>query len=535
MAADAPLLAEGEAALAEVVELRVAGRTWVFPAAPALARAQLLRKLGRLTSAAHLVVDASPHLLSAVCSALALGSPEACLSARDYLGAPLASLEARVLLESTCEDLVARLRAGPPVALCASGVDQAPHRAFLETVPEELLQAGLYVAAVSPSSPPATRVSRAARALSAEDTEATLRVLERTRTETLPPVCGEELVTKQTTVAFLLAGSLASAHRLLERLPELGTLFSASTRLALWRRALTTLYALEWSPQSAHVEELAVPWEAARGLRRLIGSGGCLDCVHVSRSADLWLLWGASSPLAPEHRQLPAEADVRPSAVLRVPWLARLRFDGPLYLTGSLLQECLMAPSVEDRGVVGDVDLFTTEPDAAEALRDAVEAAMGVEAALGETVVREDRSEHHWVLRSSAVGHRCAGTADVFYCALERVRTFHLPCCRCALDWASGRLLVLPSCVWALASGINIDYRFPAGSKGLLEVLARKHAAGFALVVNERERWRLAELMRSRVVALDRGAQALHELEAWFTGSFEAVLPEAAAHRAQGQ
>jgi hypothetical protein len=76
---------------------------------------------------------------------------------------------------------------------------------------------------------------------------------------------------------------------------------------------------------------------------------------------------------------------------------------------------------------------------------------------------------------------------DYFSC----VSRFHLPCVRGYYD--NNTVYLLPSCVTALMTHINIDYKYFAGSRDPINILNKYRMRGFGTIVNENEKKHIVE------------------------------------------
>ena len=80
---------------------------------------------------------------------------------------------------------------------------------------------------------------------------------------------------------------------------------------------------------------------------------------------------------------------------------------------------------------------------------------------------------------------------DFFSC----VSKFHLPCVRSYYDGAN--IYLLPSCISAYMTGINIDYKYFAGKNNPIEILNKYRMRGFGTLLNEKEKISMVEYICS--------------------------------------
>jgi len=78
-------------------------------------------------------------------------------------------------------------------------------------------------------------------------------------------------------------------------------------------------------------------------------------------------------------------------------------------------------------------------------------------------------------------------TDEFFSC----VANFHLPCVRAYYNGEN--VFMLPSCVTALMTNINIDYKYFAGVRDPIEILNKYRVRGFGTLINEQEKLRMIE------------------------------------------
>ena len=66
------------------------------------------------------------------------------------------------------------------------------------------------------------------------------------------------------------------------------------------------------------------------------------------------------------------------------------------------------------------------------------------------------------------------------------VGKFHLPCVRCYFH--NNRVYLLPSCITAIMTGINIDFKYFTGSSLPPDIIAKYRKRGFGTLVNKIEK-----------------------------------------------
>ena len=71
------------------------------------------------------------------------------------------------------------------------------------------------------------------------------------------------------------------------------------------------------------------------------------------------------------------------------------------------------------------------------------------------------------------------------------VSRFHLPCVRSYYD--GGNVYLLPSCITALMTHINIDYKYFAGIRDPIEIINKYRMRGFGTIINDKEKSHMVE------------------------------------------
>lgn len=72
---------------------------------------------------------------------------------------------------------------------------------------------------------------------------------------------------------------------------------------------------------------------------------------------------------------------------------------------------------------------------------------------------------------------------DDFFSTVAR---FHLPCVRGY--YSNNNVYLLPSCITAMMTGINIDYKYFAGIRDPVEILNKYRVRGFGIILNKKEK-----------------------------------------------
>jgi hypothetical protein len=73
---------------------------------------------------------------------------------------------------------------------------------------------------------------------------------------------------------------------------------------------------------------------------------------------------------------------------------------------------------------------------------------------------------------------------------ISAVAQFHLPCVRSFYDGTN--VLLTTSCITAMMTGINIEYKYFAGVRDPIEILMKYQSRGFGTILNENERYHMA-------------------------------------------
>jgi hypothetical protein len=214
-----------------------------------------------------------------------------------------------------------------------------------------------------------------------------------------------------------------------------------------------------------------------------------------------WLLPGSSGPPA----IVPSEAELRRRISSTVPWLDDAWRQGlRAGLTGSLLPE--LAATVDDVGAslapANDVDLWVEGSEALSVALPIVLRCMETWARnFGGDLRVEVRTAgpRRWCLEALAPsGQRVASAAarcDLYVNDGRRIASYHLPQVRASFD--GERLTMCASCALAWATGVNIDYSyFASAHKTPLDIISRKWAAGFNVLLNRQEHVMVLDFLR---------------------------------------
>jgi hypothetical protein len=241
-------------------------------------------------------------------------------------------------------------------------------------------------------------------------------------------------------------------------------------------------------------------------LGRLLSLGLRPTDVVPSSATASWSCW-----LLPCNAADPLPLVVASEAVLRrrvadaVPWLDAAWCRGlGAGLTGSLLTE-LAVDAGSPLAPADDVDLWVETPAALEEAMELVHRCMrewafglvppGVAAPVVEVCAM---GGHRWRLEVKLPDRHlesAAARCDLYVNSYRRVANYHLPQVRASFDGA--RLLVCASCALSWASALNIDYSyFASASKTPLEIIARKWAAGFNVLLNRQEHDMVVDYLR---------------------------------------
>jgi hypothetical protein len=193
-------------------------------------------------------------------------------------------------------------------------------------------------------------------------------------------------------------------------------------------------------------------------------------------------------------------------------------------VTGSLLTEAVARPGAESDGLVGDVDIFCPDPSRLEELARAV-----AEAVPSATVSPMNASRWRLEPRDSGPGHWCS-RADIYVNRMATVRTYHMPHVRAAYRWNAGQLLMFPSALVGLATGVNVEFMGSCGARNSYEVLERKWRAGFSALLSTREYFQFAEYLYNVATSQEERAS----LEAAISAGTEPLLPRHNLEEHQG-
>ena len=180
-----------------------------------------------------------------------------------------------------------------------------------------------------------------------------------------------------------------------------------------------------------------------------------------------------------------------------VPWLEELwNANVPINLTGSLLTE-VATDAARDLAPAQDVDLWLEREEHLDAVVGVVLASMQRWA--GCSVRAERKGPWRWRLDASAVDRRplCALHCDLYVNRPHQISTYHLPLVRATFD--GSQLLMAPSCVLAWTTWFNVDYsHFASESKMPMDIIARKWASGFDILLNNEEHDIMLSFLRRR-------------------------------------
>jgi hypothetical protein len=341
----------------------------------------------------------------------------------------------------------------------------------------------------------------------------------------------------------LLTRSEKGCLELLRRLPSVADLVGTVPAAELAGRALRHLYAEECrGDREACSDGPFVPLECVAALRGLL--------ARVLLGSDRRMLLGRLLPvdryvlgscrlLPPakgwcrslEEQAAPppqTDAELREELLRRVPWLARLPPDIDWHVTGSLLTEAMARPGAESDGLVGDVDIFCPDPSRLEELARAVAEAVP-SATVSSMNASRWRLEPRDLEAAPGPGHWCS-RGDIYVNRMATVRTYHMPHVRAAYRWNTGQLLMFPSALVGLATGVNVDYMGSCGARNSYEVLEKKWRAGFSALLSTREYFQFAEYLYNFATSQEER----ESLEAAVSAGLESLLPTHSLEEHQG-
>jgi hypothetical protein len=213
-----------------------------------------------------------------------------------------------------------------------------------------------------------------------------------------------------------------------------------------------------------------------------------------------------------ELRTLPTTAEELGALAKRaIPWLETLWQElGPrsLWLTGSLLTE-LANDSATAVGRADDTDVWCSRENLepfARLICDHMRRAWP-----GCSVSRVDLNSTHlklWALpQSMGDFHPAALRCDLYANSAAQVRKYHTPAVRCAFDGFS-ELVMQPSCAFAWATRVNVDFKGVRGSKSACLTWTRKWLLGFNFACSWAEYVRFASFMRNQAADVKSHWQA---------------------------
>jgi hypothetical protein len=523
--------------------------TWVFPFGPALGRSRVIQKLGTIEqlwngAPAVVVHQASNYLLTAVTAAGTVpASPGAVQTWLDALGflcsEPSQSLFHFVVIEAILRPL--RRRAGSPVPPQPCRSDQAPTRRILTDAAELLPLSPGRVRAIRdagydsrPLARPGPRVQPSEFRVIDPGAAEILEVLSH-----LQGAVPTGLREPKLCCLVLLTRSEKGCLELLRRLSSVADLVGTVPAAELAGRALRHLYAEECRGDREPCSDGPfVPLEcvaALRGLLARLGSNRRMllgrllpvdrDVLGVCRLPPPAKGWCRSleEQAAPPPQ---TDAELRKELLGRVPWLARLPPDIDWHVTGSLLTEAVARPGADSDGLVGDVDIFCPDSSRLEELARAV-----AEVVPSATVSSINASRWRLEPREAAPrpGHWCS-RGDIYVNNMATVRTYHMPHVRAAYRWNTGQLLMFPSALVGLATGVNVDYMGSCGARNSYEVLERKWRAGFSALLSTREYFQFAEYLYNVATSQEER----QSLEAAISAGTEPLLPTHNLEERQG-
>lgn len=312
----------------------------------------------------------------------------------------------------------------------------------------------------------------------------------------------------------LLARSEEGCMELLRRLAGLPSLIGTSRASDVAHLALRHLYAEE-SQRPASDPGPFVPLESVNTLRQLLTPKHApergqmlarilpvhptvLEFCRILPPAEPWCR------LLETSRRCPLTGEeVRGELIRRVPWLEVLsQIPMDSYVTGSLLTESIANFGGPSEGLVGDVDIFTSNPAELDGL------AIAVATAAGAVACRVNGSR--WRI-DPVVGGAESFTqrADVYVNRMSTVRSYHMPHVRAAFRWRTGEALLHPSALLGLATGIDLDFRASSGTRNSFQILERKWRAGFSVLLNTREYYQFMEYLLVTYPTEETGLLAL--------------------------
>jgi len=515
--------------------------TWVFPYSTALGNSHVIRKLGTVEtlwddSQAVVVHKASRDLLTAVKIAGTVPKDAENVAiwaeAMRYLCAsPTPELLCYVMSQSILARLC--LEAGPRVEKQHCRSDDACSRrllsdavALLRVSPEQahaIRDAG-YDSGSLPGHP--VRVVPSEFRSAEPAAEATLGALSCLATGASDPACHPFCQQQAVACLCLLTRSERGSLALLAGLPDVSAagLVSASQAVELTGRAIRHLYAEECRREACD-DGPFVPIGCLSVLRSLYvsarrSSTDVLQMIPMDKDVLRSCRFLPPTSIWCEHLLIHSvtlsEEGLRAELLRRVPWLEALdAADVPeCYLTGSLLTESLVRPGgvADAEGLVGDVDVFCTDPRALDAL-----ALVVCKAVPRATNIRRASATRWRVEPVAPDDDSWSSRSDVYVNSLSTVRNYHLPHVRVAFHWRKRQLRMHPSALFGLATGINVDFTGSCGARNSFEVLERKWRAGFSVLLNTREYGQLGEYLlnvaqssmerRALVSSLDQGTQ----------------------------
>lgn len=518
---------------------------WVFPFSPVLGSSHLLRKIGVIESIgagsnqeALVVHNASADLLAAVTTAgtIPVEGPTGVLCWLDALRYLCAKPSAEMTTFICAQCIVAPLwTLVPPCCreeLITCRSDLALTRRILTDAAVLLMQlslsqrtdiqeagydSGPIVLNTGLAAPPlATNIFRDAQ-LPPHLLDATLRIFDAAATVGDPSPSSPSMLSniRQTLICL----------RLMTR-TEKGCVEVLTTALPWLQRTTTSVRLPPFIIQQLASEALRNLY--AEECNRPMAEDGPflpIECIKIIR--DLWI--NCPSPDESLYFMLPcdkealkscrifraiermcvllpptpltSEMQVHQELLRRAPWLQVL--DDPdlpeCYVTGSLLTEAIVRSggNWDDKGLVGDVDIFCQELESLDKLADRVAKAMP------SPVVEMTRaSAKRW--KVSAEGEykqviidNWNIRGDIYVNRLGTVRQYYLPHLRVAFAWKARRLFLHPSAAIGLATGVNIDFTSVNGTRNTFELLERKWRAGFSTLLNTREHGQFTQYLFS--------------------------------------